>query len=309
MTTPPAAAPRPGLYLAHKAVGPSSHALVRTFMEEVEALGVSRKQLPVCHGGTLDPFAEGLLLLLAGPATRLMDRLHAAPKTYVADVAWGAETDTGDAGGRVVLRGDASALTAGMLDAALPAFLGWSAQVPPDTSAKKVDGEPAYKRAHRGEAVGLPPSRVYLHAARWVSHALPATSRLELACRGGFYVRALARDLGRALGCGAHLTALARTAIGPWVDPGPGASRQGVHGRALLPWLPSRALTPPEWDAVKAWKPLPRGDVLPPDWPLPAGFPEPEPREVRALVRSKLVAVLRDDGDVLVPVVDLRTGT
>lgn len=304
------APPRPGLYLLHKAAGPTSHALVRAFMQDVEARGGSRKELPVCHGGTLDPFARGLLLVLAGPLTRGMDRLHVAPKTYVADVAWGAETDTGDAGGRVVQRGETAHLTPAALDAALAPFLGWTAQVPPATSAKKVDGEPAYRKAHRGEVVELPPSRVYLHTARWLSHALPATSRLELTCRGGYYVRALARDLGRALGCGAHLTGLARTAIGPWRDPGPEVAQPvGVHGRELLPWLPARALTHPEWDAVKAWKPLPRGDLQPPDWKLPEGFPEPEPREVRAYVRSKLVALLRDDGAQLTPTVDLRTGT
>ena len=87
---------KPGIYLAHKPVGVTSFSLVHAFMGEVEAAGLTRKQLPVCHGGTLDPFAEGLLLLLAGPATHLMDGLHALPKTYEAEVVGGVETDTGD---------------------------------------------------------------------------------------------------------------------------------------------------------------------------------------------------------------------
>src|SRR5205085_314882 len=104
-------------------------------------------------------------------------------------------------------QGDASAMMPQDLDAALAGFLGWRDQVPPATSAKKIGGEPAYKKAHRGEEVVLPPSRVYLHEARWLSHDLPGKSRLLLTCRGGYYVRALARDLGRRLGCGGHLSA------------------------------------------------------------------------------------------------------
>src|SRR5579871_1073053 len=104
-----------GLYLVHKPVGISSHALVREWMGG----------LKVCHGGTLDPFAEGLLLILAGSATHLFEYLHDAPKQYVASVAWGVETDTGDGQGKPVHSGDAAALTAERLDEALRPFLGW----------------------------------------------------------------------------------------------------------------------------------------------------------------------------------------
>src|SRR5512146_2806127 len=135
---------RPGLYLVHKPPGITSFSVVRAAKEELAARGRPRK-LPLCHGGTLDPFAEGLLLLLAGEATRLMDLLHEAPKRYVAEVAWGAETDNGDPLGRVVAQGDPSALTPELLDAALAPHLGWTEQVPPSTSAKKIGGEPAYR--------------------------------------------------------------------------------------------------------------------------------------------------------------------
>ena len=99
----------PGLHLVHKARGETSFSLVRALQD---ALRDARLEpMPIVHGGALDPFAEGLLLLLAGPATKLMDELHPIPKQYEAVIAWGRETDTGDAGGTPVLQADASALT------------------------------------------------------------------------------------------------------------------------------------------------------------------------------------------------------
>ncbi len=284
---------RPGLYLVHKPVGATSFSLVQAFMREVEAAGLSKKELPVCHGGTLDPFAEGLLLLLAGPATRLMDFLHAVPKSYEAEVIWGTETDNGDLLGRVVSQGETASLTPERLEAALAPFLGWHEQVPPATSAKKIEGEPAYKKAHRGETVVLPPSRVYLHAARWLSHELPYRSRLALTCRGGYYVRALARDLGRALGCGAHLSRLHRTTLGPWADPGPTGPRTWLQGREVLPWCPTRLLTGDEVNDLKHGRSIPPGPLQPPEWSLPEGFPDPQ-APVRALHRHRLVALARE---------------
>src|SRR4051794_29435898 len=93
---------KPGIFLVHKPVGVTSFSCVRSFQEE---MGDAMRS---CHGGTLDPFAEGLLLLLAGPATRLMDLLHAVPKTYVTEIAWGLETHSGDLLGTPVLEGDPS---------------------------------------------------------------------------------------------------------------------------------------------------------------------------------------------------------
>src|SRR5882724_11622933 len=121
----------PGIYRVHKPVGHTSFSLVQAFMDEVRAAGIRRDRLPICHGGALDPFAEGLLLLLAGEATRLMDLLHAVPKTYVAGIAWGSETDNGDPLGRVVACADAGGLTPEGLEQALAAFIGWQDQVPP----------------------------------------------------------------------------------------------------------------------------------------------------------------------------------
>ncbi|MGC4122355.1 MAG: tRNA pseudouridine(55) synthase TruB [Myxococcales bacterium] len=299
---------RPGLYLVHKPVGATSFQLVQSFMadEAADAKAEGRKPLPMCHGGTLDPFAEGLLLMLVGQTTRLMDLFHAAPKVYEAELAWGLETDNGDLAGVEILRGDASRLTPEALDAALPQFLGWRDQVPPATSAKKIGGEPAYKKAHRGEEVVLPPSKVFLHSARWLSHTLPSSSRVELTCRGGFYVRALARDLGRTLGCGAHVHSLRRSAIGPWNDPPPG-ERILISGDGLLPWCPSRQLSERDLDDLRHGRPIPKGELSPPGWPLPEGFPDPK-APVRALQDGKLWAMLRDDGETLSTFANLRGG-
>lgn len=281
-----------GLHLTHKPVGVTSFSCVR---ERAPAEG-GRWRL--CHGGTLDPFAHGLLILLVGPATRLMDRLHAVPKVYETEVVWGAETDNGDPTGTPVAHGDPGVLTPELLDRALAPFFGWQPQVPPATSAKKIGGEPAYRRVHRGETVVLPPSQVYLHEARWLAHDLPRRSQLRLVVRGGFYVRALARDLGRALGCRAHLSRLHRTAIGPFEDPGPGRE-VGLRGPDVLPWLPRRYVTVEERRRLKAREPLPRGAIEEPVWPLPAGFPPDAEGAILAVREDVLFATLRADGDSL----------
>jgi tRNA pseudouridine55 synthase len=119
-----------------------------------------------------------------------------------------------------------------------------------------------------------------------VSHELPASSTLELVCRGGYYVRALARDLGRALGCGAHLASLRRTAIGPWQDP---AEPVLLTGAEILPWCASRELSERELRAVIGREGIAEGELAPPAWPLPEGFP---PGPVRALREGKLMALL-----------------
>ncbi|WP_141332242.1 tRNA pseudouridine(55) synthase TruB [Myxococcus sp. AB025B] len=294
----------PGLYRVHKPVGPTSFSVVQSFLEETRA--VPGKRVPVCHGGTLDPFAQGLLLILVGQTTRLFELLHAVPKTYEADVIWGTEMDTGDLHGQPVFQGDTSPVTPEKLDAALVPFLGWREQIPPATSAKKVGGEPAYRKAHRGEVVELPPSRVYLHSASWLSHDLPRTSRLTLTCRGGYYVRSLARDLGRALGCGAHLSTLRRTRIGPWSDPDPG-TRVLATGRELLPWARVRPLTDHEVGELRRERSIPLVGTNPPDWRLPTGFPDPE-APVRGFHQGRLVFLLRERDGALWSESELRGG-
>lgn len=296
----------PGICLVHKEIGESSFDVVRRFKQRAREAGVPK--LALGHGGTLDPFAEGLLLVLAGQGTRLMELLHPLPKTYVAELVWGTETDTCDhlglpVGGAGAPVGEAFSASA---ESALADFLGWRAQVPPATSAKKIGGESAYKKAHRGEEVVLPPSRVYLHAARWLAHGPGGRSRLELTCRGGFYVRSLARDLGRVLGCGAHLSGLSRTAIGPWTDPG-SQQEAWVRGADLLPWCAARVLDDIDAEHLRHGRPIAPGQLLDCEWRLPEGFPDPDP-PIRALHGDRLVALLRPREGRLWSVANLRGG-
>jgi tRNA pseudouridine55 synthase len=296
----------PGLLLVHKRVGLTSATLARQAAASAAATGA--RKFPVCHAGTLDPFASGLLVLALGQATRAVDLLHDVPKEYVAEVVWGAETDNGDPLGTVVATGDVRDLAPSRLDAALAEHIGWRDQVPPPTSAQRVDGEYAYRKAHRGEVFALPARRVFLHEARWLGHdAARGTSQLFLRCGRGYYVRSLARDLGRELQCRAHLRALCRTAIGPWGDPGEG-HEVAVTGERLFPWLDARRLDDHEARRVAQGQPVPAGVVMPPTWSVPAGFPDPG-GPIRALFDGRLVALLRrtDDGK-LAPFANLRGG-
>ncbi len=297
-----------GIHLVHKTVGQSSFDVIRGFKRR--AFEAGQKKLALGHGGTLDPFADGLLLVLAGQATRLMELMHPLPKTYLAEVAWGQETDTCDLQGLPLGEPVVPQLSPDALDAALAPFLGWTEQVPPATSAKKIDGEAAYKKAHRGEVVLMKPSRVFLLSARWLSHDLPQNqscrSTLEITCRGGFYVRSLARDLGRALDCGAHLSALRRTAIGPWSDPGVGQERL-LTGSDLLPWCPSRRLSDEEAEHLSHGRAIALGESVPATWALPEGFPDPG-APLRALHGNRLMALLKPAEEGLRTFANLRGG-
>ena len=122
----------PGIHLLHKPVGPTSFSLVQAAIKSVPP---EHKAPRICHGGTLDPFASGLLLILVEPATRLFNYLHDIPKTYQATVRWGVETDNGDPHGQVTFTGEASGLTPEKLESALAGFIGWHDQVPHPTSA------------------------------------------------------------------------------------------------------------------------------------------------------------------------------
>ena len=174
----------------------------------------------VGHAGTLDPIATGLLPICFGQATRLMEYLVDGRKVYRASFTLGAATDTYDALGEVTERGDASGVTREDVEALLPGFTGAVTQEPPMFSALKHEGKRLYELAREGIEVERPARDVVVHSIEvlgWEPPAVePPTVELEVTCGRGFYMRTLANDLGLALGCYAHLSALVRTSAGPF---------------------------------------------------------------------------------------------
>lgn len=179
------------------------------------ALQVARRLFSAAkagHTGTLDPLASGLLPLCFGEATKFSADLLAADKTYEADVLFGANTDTGDADGEIVTRRPVS-FTPAELAVAIARFRGVLLQTPPMYSALKKGGKPLYELARQGIEVEREARAVTIHELSVLDFA-GDRCRLRISCSKGTYVRTLAEDLGNALACGAHLTALRRIAIG-----------------------------------------------------------------------------------------------
>ena len=195
-----------GLLLIDKPAGVTSH----------DVVAVARRALRerrIGHAGTLDPFATGLLVLLVGRATRLLPYLSGEPKVYEATIRFGFETATDDLTGEPTVTAAPPALDA--VRAALPSLTGELRQLPPAYSAKQVAGERGYDAARRGTPLELAPVPVTVHEwslGEFRDGELDAT----VTCSGGTYVRALARDLGRAAGSAAHLTRLRRLRSGPF---------------------------------------------------------------------------------------------
>lgn len=176
-----------------------------------------RKRLPkgtaVGHGGTLDPEASGVLPVCVGTATRLFDYIIDKRKTYVARIRLGVETDTQDATGQVVAERPVDAGEA-ELRAVLPRFVGEIEQVPPMYSAVKRDGRRLYQLARRGQTIDVEPRRCRVDGIEYLGCEGDDTYLLKIDCGKGVYIRTLCHDIGRALGCGAHMRALERVAAG-----------------------------------------------------------------------------------------------
>ncbi|MDQ6830722.1 MAG: tRNA pseudouridine(55) synthase TruB, partial [Gemmatimonadota bacterium] len=226
-----------GLLLIDKPAGVTSHDVV---LAARRAFGESR----IGHGGTLDPFATGLLVLLLGRATRLLPYLDGEPKIYEATIRFGAETDTDDLLGAVVRTANAPAIED--VRAAIASLTGEISQVPPAYSAKRVDGRRAYDAARIGEALELAPVNVRVHSweiADWRGDELDVV----ISCGGGTYIRALARDLGRATWSAAHLSALRRTSSGSLsVQGAPTLETLRAGGAEVLPPLGALPALPVE---------------------------------------------------------------
>jgi len=200
--------PQAGLVVVDKPAGMTSHDVVA----RVRRLAGTRK---VGHAGTLDPMATGVLVLGVGRATRLLGHLLLTDKAYDATIRIGATTTTDDAEGELLETRPTTSITGDDVTAALRAMVGEIDQVPSTVSAIKVDGRRAYALARSGERVELAARRVRIDEITVHRVELPDVD-VSVRCSSGTYVRAIARDLGVALGVGGHLTALRRTAVGPF---------------------------------------------------------------------------------------------
>ena len=171
----------------------------------------------VGHTGSLDPLATGVLPLCFGEATKFSQYLLDANKTYWTRIRLGVSTETGDADGEVIAQVDATAITQTQVSDALETFVGEIEQIPSMYSALKHQGQPLYKLARQGIEVERSPRTVTIYSAELLQFA-EAYIELRVHCSKGTYIRSLAEDLGAALGCGGHVSALRRLAAGPYAE-------------------------------------------------------------------------------------------
>ncbi len=241
-----------GLLLIDKPAGMTSHDVVA----RARRLSGMRQ---IGHTGTLDPLATGLLVLCLGHAVRLSEYLIGKDKTYLGRIKLGERTTTDDAEGEVVERRPV-AVAPGALDRAAALFAGEQLQAPPQYSAIQIEGRRAYQMARQGETVALAPRPVRISllelAPAIAEDGRPSLTEVDLraACSAGTYIRALARDIGEWLGCGAHLTALRRIQSGAF----------RIEDAVALSALPGPAA--PEWPALllpmdRAVEDMPRCDL------------------------------------------------
>jgi tRNA pseudouridine55 synthase len=251
------------------------------------------------HLGTLDPMAEGVLPIAVGGATRLWRYAALEPKIYRFELTFGIETDSLDAEGRVVARRvvKGGELEGGAIEQTLSRFRGSLLQTPPAFSAVKQGGRPLYERARRGEAASPLPREVHIHDLRLISleAETPPRGSFEVTCSGGTYVRSLGSDLGRALGCGAHVSALLRLRAGVFSieESTPLEAIEASPWKYMLPaefpvtHLPCVRLSPEEAERIA------RGASLPAP-AAPAGW-------IRLQVEGRLVGMGCVAGGRLVP--------
>jgi tRNA pseudouridine55 synthase len=293
-----------GLLLIDKPSGPTSH-------DVVARLRRSSGERSIGHTGTLDPRATGLLPLLVGRATRLASLLIVSDKTYDAIVRLGFSTETDDEEGAPI--GERSAVLPSdeaVMDV-LQHFTGDLEQTPPQHSAKRVDGQRAYQLARKSKPVQLKPVSVTVRSLNWLGRDGDRLL-LTITASPGFYVRALARDVGDALGCGAHLAGLRRTASGPFsIDAAMPLSAAETLGREIASRMISPAEALPHLPAVSVnalgLRRVAHGNTVGPEhlehsWVAALG----QAAAVRILDETgRLVAVARPRGGTLHPVVVL----
>lgn len=201
--------PTSGMVLVHKPIGPTSHDMVSRVRK---LTGVKR----VGHAGTLDPFAEGLLIILIGREwTKKQAEFLNLSKTYETTIYLGARSTTDDVTGEITVSQNSTHPSQNEIMKILSSFLGVQKQLPPPYSAKKINGVPAYKLAREGKEVELKPKEITLYSLEFLSYAYPRLS-FRTTVSSGTYIRSLARDIGDQLGCGAYCETLTRTSIGTY---------------------------------------------------------------------------------------------
>jgi tRNA pseudouridine55 synthase len=199
-----------GIIIIDKPTGMTSHDVVNRIRR---ISGVKR----VGHGGTLDPLASGVLPILVGSATKLSQKIMDGDKEYIAGITFGKATDTDDSLGKVIREGPIPWDILERIKAVLPGFLGRIEQIPPQYSAIKTNGRPAYKEARMGGRVELKPRTVTVHQMDLIEGDLE-TFLFRVKCSKGTYIRALARDIGMTIGCPAHISSLRRTRCGQFSE-------------------------------------------------------------------------------------------
>ncbi len=198
--------PLDGAILIDKPAGPTSHDVVDAIRRK---FGIKK----VGHCGTLDPNATGLLLIVLGRGTKLSEKLMGDDKVYEGTVKFGEATDSYDADGEITETRPVPPLKLDQLNAAAATFVGDLMQTPPMVSAIKKDGVPLYKLARKGIEVVREPRLIHIYNFRFTDYREPL-GWFKIACTKGTYVRSIAHELGRKIGCGAHLATLRRTASG-----------------------------------------------------------------------------------------------
>jgi len=276
-----------------KPAGPTSHDVVDIARR---ALGEQR----VGHLGTLDPFAKGLLVLVVGRATRLAPFAAEWPKTYEGVIRLGVTTDTDDLTGAVVATAPWTGITPAQLADVIGSFRGAYDQRPPAYSAVKIEGERAYRRARRGEIVAPEPRPVEIRELELVEAAVPDL-QFRATVSAGTYLRSLARDIGAKLGCGAHLTALRRTAVGPLrladaVAPEAVTPAALQDAAILVGHMPRRQVDKKERDAVVHGRPMKADPIADSRYPI------------AVFDGAELLAVAEQVGDLLKPRVVVAEG-
>ena len=223
-----------GVLVVDKPVGMTSHQVVQIIRR---GTGIRRAG----HTGTLDPRASGVLVVLIGPSVRLSEWVSASDKRYMATIRLGASTDTYDAEGRTTTTAPWEEITEEEFEQILQKFVGEIEQVPPPYSAVRVKGKRAYDLARQGKEVELKPRKIKVYSLELLEWAPPEVV-VDVHCSSGTYVRSLAHDIGKELGCGAHLVGLRRTQSGRFTlrDAVPlrrleEAFRKGEWYRYLLP--------------------------------------------------------------------------